>query len=97
MAKYWKNSSINFGRIRINSSRMFTFEALPNIPEVHSIETPCGCTKAEYRDGKLRILYKSGTMPKQSNKNEVSVTKEVHIFYSNGEKDTLSIHGVKSY
>ena len=97
MANYFTKDNINFGTIRANSSKTFTFNGIIGIPEVKSIDAACGCTKIKYDAGtrNLTVKYKAGNIPNQVVGNKQKVHKTLTVYYTNGESEELSLSGFK--
>lgn len=96
---FWKKAEIDFGTMRKNSSRIFTFEALPGLPEIVGLEADCGCTKPKYdpMTRQLQVVYKAGEIPKQLGKNAQVVRKAIAVLYKDGTSEVLRLRGIKTH
>ena len=96
MENHWSSKTVQIGSIRRNKKIVITFQALPTIPEVIDLIAQCGCTKLDYNaeTRKLQVTYNSGEIPKQIHGNQI-IDKSITVVYKGGEKDTLSIKGIK--
>ena len=93
---HFKEQVIDFGTMKRNSSKKFTFNAELDIPKIVDISVACGCTKVKYSeaDRTLTVEYKAGNIPNQVLGNQ-AVHKTVGIQYKDGTSEELVIKGYK--
>lgn len=96
---FWEKTEINFGSMRKNSSKIFTFKALPGMPEITGLQAQCGCTKPKFDDKtkQLQVVYKAGEIPRQLGTNAQPVTKEITVIYKDGSYEILKLKGIKTH
>ena len=91
----WKNTHINLGILKENSSYKFEFESIEKL-DILSAKPGCGnCTfLKEYEDNKLKVTYKSNGISYHLGKNEQPVNKTITITYQDGTTEVLSFSGI---
>ena len=91
----WKSTHISLGALKENKSYSFEFESNEDL-DIASAKPGCGnCTSLQgYKDGKLKVTYKSSNIPYHLGKNEQPINKTITITYQDGTSDTLSFSGI---
>ncbi len=87
----WKDYSINLGRVREGSKTKFTYTPTKTL-EIDRVIPGCGgCTKAEYKDGLLHVVFSAGSIPKHLKEKEFQdVVKSIIIKYMDSTEDSLT-------
>ena len=93
---YWQKNTINLGTFKQGKRMPVIFQGDFNIPEIESIVPDCGCTSYYYnpRTRSLKITYSNGKIPSQV-VGPQAINKKILINYKNGEKEILTITGLK--
>lgn len=94
---FWINPTINFGTIKRNKTKEFIYQGLPTMPSISKITPACGCTTVKYtpETKEMRVIYKSGEMPKHILGDSMDVLKFIRVRYVDGTEEVLHLKGTK--
>ena len=92
--KNWKETTINLGSVKQNTTKIITFEST-RLLDIVSVTPGCpGCTKfVDYKDNLLTIKYIADSIPKHLRGEGATINKIVTIQYEDHTEEVLRFIG----
>lgn len=95
--KNWENTHVNLGIIKENSS--YSIEYISTKPlDIIKVDLSCHfCTTVKsYKDNKLKIKYKSSSIPEHLKLvvDKIPVNKHLTVYYKDGNVEVLTFSGI---